>query len=334
MTFEAVRRYMQSFDEIASLEWLALTGGEPLLFFDDIQKVLAYAKQCSLKTKLVTNAYWATDEHTALERLKALIDSGLDFLGISADVYHEEYIPLERVKYCLSASRKLNLGHEVAMITGQKDAESTRRILHDLHLDTEGVLVSDKLHLLDTVSYLGILRGRTAVVLMPAQSFGRATAHPERVAWVPAETLKHVTCPMVGRVVSVNPLGHAHWCCCMFGRDGVRNTCFEVGNLTDTTLAEIDGKLRTDPLVAFLAYQGPFELFRHLRDGGVPFAERFSCACDLCLQAFQSVPRPQLEHVARDQASTTEVLKWIVNRERAAAWEDVRRRWRTSACLM
>ena len=45
-----------------------------------------------------TNAYWATDERIVRDRLAALASAGLGRLTISADPYHQQFVPIERVR--------------------------------------------------------------------------------------------------------------------------------------------------------------------------------------------------------------------------------------------
>ncbi|MDY7009583.1 MAG: hypothetical protein SVV80_02375, partial [Planctomycetota bacterium] len=45
-----------------------------------------------------TNAFWACDEKIIRERLAALDEAGMDRLTISADPYHQQFIPIERVR--------------------------------------------------------------------------------------------------------------------------------------------------------------------------------------------------------------------------------------------
>jgi hypothetical protein len=52
-----------------------------------------------------TNAFWATDDELTRSRLEQLDQLGLRLLVVSADVYHQEFVPLERVRRCVETAR-------------------------------------------------------------------------------------------------------------------------------------------------------------------------------------------------------------------------------------
>jgi len=77
-----------------------LTGGEPFGDFGRLKNILQAACEEHLGglEKIETNAYWCTNEETVRRRLEELKALGLKKLQISTDVYHQEYVPLERVQ--------------------------------------------------------------------------------------------------------------------------------------------------------------------------------------------------------------------------------------------
>jgi organic radical activating enzyme len=319
MDLQTAQKYLLMAKEIAGLKWLAITGGESLIFFEDICKILTLAKEYGLKTKVVTNAFWAKNEKTTNTSLHRLKKSGLDFLGISTDVYHRSYIPLNYIHNCLKGARELGIAHEIAFVWGEVGREENELILKSLKLDSEGIFISDKLAVLDTETLSILLGGRPAVILMPSQPFGRGCNHRDHMIWLPAEEFKNALCPMIGRILNISPLGDAYWCCCVFGYGKTYNHCYKVGNLNELTLQEIDNQLSKDPVVDFLAFQGPYELFRHLKARGVQFPDQFSCTCELCLQSFLKADKSLIESIAKEQILQTQVMKCI--RQRAKELE-------------
>lgn len=77
-----------------------ITGGEPFSDYDRLRELLKQAHREGLEglEKIETNAYWCTDEILVRERLAELKRWGLSKLQISTDVYHQEYVPIERVR--------------------------------------------------------------------------------------------------------------------------------------------------------------------------------------------------------------------------------------------
>jgi organic radical activating enzyme len=80
-----------------------ITGGEPFLYWDQLQQILEEAKKQNLgKVDMVeTNGFWATNEKVITDRLKILDKLGVDRLKISTDPFHQEFVDGEQV--CLLA---------------------------------------------------------------------------------------------------------------------------------------------------------------------------------------------------------------------------------------
>ncbi|MFW6437467.1 MAG: radical SAM protein, partial [Armatimonadota bacterium] len=107
---EHVRSYGQ-------LELVVFTGGEPFLLGDDLRAVVEYCTGLDLKTRIVTNAYWAVTPERAREIVESYVDAGLSEINLSADDYHQEFLPVERIRFANEASSEAGLpcliGHKV-----------------------------------------------------------------------------------------------------------------------------------------------------------------------------------------------------------------------------
>ncbi len=86
-----------------------LAGGEP---FGDWPRLLALvraARDAGLTPleKIETNAFWATSDGLTRARLEQLDVLGMELLVVSTDVYHQEFIPFDRVRRCVEIARKV-----------------------------------------------------------------------------------------------------------------------------------------------------------------------------------------------------------------------------------
>lgn len=81
-----------------------LAGGEPFYDFDKILAIATAAKTLGFKVfeKVETNAFWAQDDDETRRKIQLLADAGMQMLMISSDVYHQEFVPVER---CVRAAR-------------------------------------------------------------------------------------------------------------------------------------------------------------------------------------------------------------------------------------
>lgn len=86
-----------------------LTGGDPFGDWPRLIEICRRAHASGLRTldKVETNAFWAVDRGEAVERLRALDAAGMGTLGISADPYHQQFVPIERCRTLASAAEEV-----------------------------------------------------------------------------------------------------------------------------------------------------------------------------------------------------------------------------------
>ena len=74
-------------------------GGEPLLYPETVYAVMKTASELNVpKRQIITNGYFSKDAARIREVARRLAESGVNDLRLSADAFHQEYIPLEPVK--------------------------------------------------------------------------------------------------------------------------------------------------------------------------------------------------------------------------------------------
>jgi hypothetical protein len=84
-------------------------GGEPFGDFDRLITIVQAARTIGLDGigYVETNGFWATSETVVSERLAALKAAGMIQLSISADPYHQEFVPPERVRLLWDVARQV-----------------------------------------------------------------------------------------------------------------------------------------------------------------------------------------------------------------------------------
>ncbi|MDQ7995213.1 MAG: radical SAM protein [Luteibacter sp.] len=127
ISLEAAKAYIE---EAASRDFrvAVFTGGEATLRWKDLLAGLSYAREKGLKTRLVTNAHWATRESVARTKLRALIAAGLDEINYSTGDEHARFIPLERVALACRVAIDLGLSTFV-MVESRKERAINREVL-------------------------------------------------------------------------------------------------------------------------------------------------------------------------------------------------------------
>lgn len=113
------------------IEVLSLTGGEPFFNLDHIKRISDHAEMKGMYVSAVTNAYWASSKEEAVRVL--MHNSAIRMISVSTDVYHQMYIPFERVKNAVAAAQECDVLCTVAVCTENEDDIRYRRILDDVH---------------------------------------------------------------------------------------------------------------------------------------------------------------------------------------------------------
>lgn len=103
MTVDDAQAYLNQAGEI---QWISIHGGEPFLYFETLLGIIESAQAVDIgEIWVMTNCYWAHSFSHALEKLRKVKEAGCTHIWISADAFHQDFIPLERVKIALKASR-------------------------------------------------------------------------------------------------------------------------------------------------------------------------------------------------------------------------------------
>ena len=86
-----------------------LAGGEPFGDWKRLTAILQAARDEGLPPaeKIETNAHWATDDETTRGRLEVLRDLAVERLIVSSDVFHQEFVPFDRVERRVRMSREV-----------------------------------------------------------------------------------------------------------------------------------------------------------------------------------------------------------------------------------
>jgi MoaA/NifB/PqqE/SkfB family radical SAM enzyme len=86
---------------------VCFTGGEPFLRRKLLQDAIALCARRGLEATVMTNGYWAPTLERALKVLRSV--PGLTRLGLSADTFHQEFIPMDRIRFAILAANELEM---------------------------------------------------------------------------------------------------------------------------------------------------------------------------------------------------------------------------------
>lgn len=103
---DAVRKIAAEYD----LKTVMTFGGEPLLYPEVVYAVMKTASELGIqKRQLITNGYFSKNAERIREVVRRLAECGINDLRLSADVFHQEYIPLEPVKLFAEEAKRVGV---------------------------------------------------------------------------------------------------------------------------------------------------------------------------------------------------------------------------------
>ncbi len=219
-----MRSFIDAVARLGSLRLVAFSGGECFLLGRSLDAAVRYAAGKGLRTRCVSNAYWAISQDDAIAYLKPFQGLLAD-LSVSSDLYHYDEKLSRQVNNAVIAAEKLKIPIGVLSIDPPQadSAESSGQI----PIGDSGVMY----------------RGRAAEALAP-KVLGRP--------WDAFTTCPHEDLRQPGRL-HLDPLGNIHIC------QGI-----SLGNLHERSLAEIRARYDPEahPVCAPLLAGGPAELVR------------------------------------------------------------------------
>lgn len=264
MSLDEARGYIDQASGIPSVQWISFTGGEPFLLPGLLNELVRYASAKELRTECVTNCSWAETPEKTEESLKSLKASGLDVVNISADDFHQEFVPFENVRNCFEAAKSLGLK---TVIMGAPQAGGTLRLAETINrLGPEEVRTLGCGESAEGLSAIAVETGFIPV--------GRGAQLP-RDKWLIGESPTEGPCRLVLRDIGIDPGGELLACCsaASFLARG------RLGSVEETGIQQLLDDAGERPLFKILSEQGPSSLADSL---GIRWRGGFVSRCHLC----------------------------------------------------
>ena len=257
--FENAERYIK---ELAgnNIKEIHFSGGEPFLFYKEICSLIELAVSLDLKAYVVTNAFWADSLNKSIKILKEIKRCGLKHLGISTDVFHKKFIPLDRVITLAKASKKTGITYTIQMVKAghyMQIVNNLKKRIGPYEKFFNDILFFNKEYFKEIegiekrLQRTNIKRGRCGRSLM-------IVVTPE------------------DRVLS----------CCAGAIKSKKGSLLEIGSTREIPLSLLIEKARSNLLFKFLGIWGPYGLYEELKRGKaerLPGLHKFNTSCELCV---------------------------------------------------
>lgn len=283
-----IRDYIDQAASSTTIKTVIFAGGEPLLLGEDLFLSLERVREKGMRSRLVTNAYWATSESRARDVTRKLRDAGLDELNISIDDFHLPYINSLNVKRAFDAAMLLDFE---SIIIAHCTGPNTK--FNDRELDELLGVTLPRIYDEETgrkrrsgTERESVKRPYVAVSNSNVQYIGRGTVKlnmddiPAREEWR-SEAREVGGCPWAVRSPAISPAGHLLSCC---GFEVAGNEVLDIGDLNQHSLAQLLNDADNDLALNVIAIDGPYRImdFLQAREPGLPFRKQYGSFCELC----------------------------------------------------
>jgi len=108
MTLAQVRDIYHQVQELGTVEWIYLEGGEPFLYYPIMVWAAREAVALGFRVGIVTNDYWATAVEDAVEWLWPFVGI-VDDLTVSTDLFHYDEVMSAQARNALAATEQLGI---------------------------------------------------------------------------------------------------------------------------------------------------------------------------------------------------------------------------------
>lgn len=238
-----------------------ITGGEPFLYWEKLQKILEEAGKENLgKVDLIeTNGFWATKEKLIKQRLKRLDKLGMNRFKVSTDPFHQEYVDIEPIRRLAEIASEI-LGPERVLVRWRKYLDEPAEM--------KALSVTERQQ-----KYISAMKD------YPCRFTGRAAGRlAELVAASPPEEFTSMNCKsnlLSAKGVHIDPFGNVF-----------SGTCsgIIVGNVNQTKLEDIWKQFHPEQneFINTLFNFGPFGLLEQACKLGYQKAKVYAGKCHLC----------------------------------------------------
>ena len=245
-------------DEAAALDGMneiIFTGGEALLYYEDVLECSAYAFSRGLKVSLCTNGFWGDTQENAKRIVGELKKVGVTKFSFSADEYHQKYIPAENLLRAIRAVNDAGLKSKLTVME-TKGSKNLARVQE---------LLGDEIQ-------------RTKIICHPLLPAGRARKNFNDDKILKLFQARDAAC-IFDNMLHLDFDGYYYMCCSIFCKEIPR---LRIGKIFETPLAEIEQKVTSDDFFYVMLLKGFSWYLDRAAEHGYYLPERISFPCECC----------------------------------------------------
>ena len=263
MPVDLVQKALRDFAQVPGAGLVVLTGGEPFAMREQLAAALGMAEQHGLRSHVITAASWAASVEEATRVLQEL--PAISLMTVSADIYHEEFVPLEYVRNAIHAAHALGRDVLLSIATEGHDETYPQRVRACVRAQIMGEIEQE---------------------VLPVMPTGRAKVHKLGSFDKTRAPLPEGACDMLGTpVVMYN--GSVSACCQIDACNEAPTkapSLYRIGNAYSDTYDDLRLRVENDELFQAIRVWGPKYLVGLLDEANHSFArkESYDGVCFLC----------------------------------------------------
>lgn len=261
LSHDLVREALNSLEQSEPLAWQHVSGGEPLLFEDELHRLLEVIQEHGSKTVgIASNGFWGETQQRAQQTVEQLKTRGVNGVCLSADSYHQKQVPIAHLHTAAEQVSVQGLGKHSFVVCCYPDGEDPPDEAEVFAIPFAPIPIRK------------IGKGSTLAVKNKADQEQR----------IPESPCRNLCCclgetsPFEPQMVWIDPYGNVMICYGLI-----------IGNLKDRSLGDVlrDYSVSQSPLLMVLAEEGPAGLYRRAVAEGCQPEGPFADECELCWQS-------------------------------------------------
>ena len=251
MNLEMAKRIVSDVADMQEITTIGLAGGEIFLFYEEIIELIRFIKNRGKKISITTNGFWGDSEEGANKIVKEIKKSGVSYMKISIDKFHEKYIDISSIYNILIACKK----HGLSVSLGSTVMKESNGIAHYTKMLGEAILE------IPCINY-------------PCYRIGRAKQNYTDADFYSNNDYENQKCKE-WHTITVMPMGDVYPCgsCCGIIKERL------VGNIGENNIEDLIEKAKKDNIRNLLSMNTAKEMLEGMRK--VP-DRMYTDICEFC----------------------------------------------------
>ncbi len=271
ITLQDIVGFIERASQLGSTKLVVFSGGECFLLGTDLTKAIARCTSLGLRSRCVTNGYWAKSVSEGRRRLLELKAAGLNELNISTGDFHQEFVSEQAVVNAACLGVELGFDQTLVVVEVQKKRRVTRATLA-AQRQIQGLLSLDE--------------ARFKIIESPWMPMSLDEVVPQTSDYLLNSSNVHLRngCASIFSTIVLTPSRKVGFCC----------------GLTRERIPELNAVLNNDPLEdilkeggrefmkVWLAVEGPERILAWAagKDPKIEWENRYAHHCHACLALF------------------------------------------------